>query len=261
MSSAIIHGLIAAGRPATSIIATGRDHNKLQALANSAGVNTSTDNLAAVQEAGTVVLSVKPAQMQALCSTLKTAIQARKPLVISVAAGIPMAAYERWLGDDIAIVRAMPNTPSLVKCGACGLFANAHCSPEQRAEATAISDAVGISLWLDDEALIDAVIATAGSAPAYFFLLMEAMIDHAQTLGLDPEQARRLTLQTALGAARLAQGSDLDVAELRRNVTSPGGTTERAIARFEKGGLRQLVATAMSDCQQRAVELAEELNR
>ncbi|AWF83307.1 pyrroline-5-carboxylate reductase [Microbulbifer sp. A4B17] len=260
MAGAVIGGLVASGHPADKIIATGRDLAKLNAFAETHGVSISDDNAAAVAEADVIVLSVKPQVMRALCEELKPHLAERTPLIITFAAGIPLAAYQRWMGEHLPIVRAMPNTPALVQTGVTGLYADSQVTDEQRELAERIVDAVGISYWVDEERGIDQVIAVAGSAPAYFFQFMEAMIDAASAGGLARADAERLVLQTALGAAKLAVASDVDVAQLKRNVMSPGGTTERAVQRFEQGGLPQLVADAMRDCEERAAEMAKELD-
>jgi pyrroline-5-carboxylate reductase len=180
--------------------------------------------------------------------------------VISIAAGIGIASLCEWLGGDIAIVRCMPNTPALVQLGASGLYANAQVSTQQREQAQAILAAVGIALWLDSEEQIDAVTAVSGSGPAYFFLLMEAMIAAGEKLGLAPATSRALTLQTALGAAQMAITSDVDAAELRRRVTSPGGTTERAITHFENSGFRETVNGALQAAAIRSQEMNKKGN-
>nr|WP_281412030.1 pyrroline-5-carboxylate reductase [Motiliproteus sediminis] len=259
MASAIIGGLLAKGYPAERIWATARSQDKVERMAGDWGIHTTTDNLAAVNAADLVVLAVKPQMMKSLCLSLADAVQARQPLVMSVAAGLEAATIEQWLGGDLAMVRCMPNTPSLVETGACGLFANERVSSAQREQAEQVMGAVGIALWLENEAQIDNVIAVSGSGPAYYFLLMEAMIAAGERQGLSREVSTQLTLQTALGAARMAQASDVDVAELRRRVTSPGGTTEQAILRFEQGGLPALVDAAMDACAERSREMAREL--
>jgi len=156
-------------------------------------------------------------------------------------------------------VRCMPNTPALVLTGASGLYAAPGVSDEQRELATAALEAVGIVVWVDSEEKLHAVTAVSGSGPAYMFLMMEAMVTAGHSLGLSPETARELTAQTALGAARMVQGNDEDIAELRRRVTSPGGTTERAIRVFEERGLRRIFEDAMEACDKRSRELGEEL--
>ncbi len=163
------------------------------------------------------------------------------------------------LGVGAAIVRCMPNTPALLGCGASGLFGNSNVTPEQRSLAQSIMGAVGETRWVDSEQALDAITALSGSGPAYFFLFTEAMIDAGCALGLDRETATTLATQTALGAARMARESDVDLVELRRRVTSPGGTTERAVQQFEEDGLRRLVGNAMDAAAERAAEMAREM--
>ena len=261
MAGAVIGGLVASGYPAAHIVATGRNEQKLREFAARTGVQTSTDNAAAVAAADVLVLSVKPQMMKALCVELAPIVSERRPLVITLAAGIPLAAYQRWLGAGVPIVRAMPNTPALVGTGVTGLFAGEGVSEAQKKIATAMAEAVGIALWVDEESGIDQVIAVSGSGPAYYFQFMESMIDAAEKAGMPRADAERLTLQTALGAAKLAVASDVDVAQLKRNVMSPNGTTERAVKRFQDGGLPQLVEQAMRDCAARAAEMAKELDQ
>ena len=255
MAGAIIGGLLQQDYQAEQITACAPSMNNLTPLQQQFGILTSHDNSRAAK-ADVIVLSVKPQMLKQVALELEPHL-AHKPLIISVAAGITSSSLEQWLGQDQAIVRSMPNTPSLVGVGASGLFANSNCSAQHKLWAEQISAAVGIVQWLDDENLIDAVIAVSGSGPAYFFLAMEAMIEEGVKQGLSPETAQQLTLQTALGAATLAQQSEVDVAELRRRVTSPGGTTEQAINYFESNGLRQLFAQAMQACSNRAREMAK----
>lgn len=259
MASAIIGGLLAKGYPAERIWATARTQDKLERMANDWGIRVTSDNQAAVAAADMVVLAVKPQMLKQLCLTLAEAVQSRRPLVMSVAAGISASSLDQWLGGELAVVRCMPNTPSLVETGASGLYANDRVSDQQRSQAEQVMGAVGVALWLDSEAQIDSVTAVSGSGPAYYFLMMEAMIAAGERQGLSREVSTQLTLQTALGAARMALASDVDTAELRRRVTSPGGTTEQAILRFEQGGLRTLVDDAMSACADRSREMAREL--
>lgn len=255
MASSLIRGLLAKDCPAQNISAADVDSDKLDALCRECGIRGgSNDEI--VADADVVVLAVKPQVMQQVCRALS--MSARPPLFVSVAAGITLAQLQAWLSDETAIVRCMPNTPALVGMGATGLFANARVSDTQRDLATTLLDSVGISVWVEREADLDAVTAVSGSGPAYFFLLMEAMENAARELGLKADVAATLVLQTAAGAAELARRSDVDVAELRRRVTSPGGTTERAIETFEAGGLRELTGRALAAAQARSVELAQE---
>lgn len=259
MAGSLIAGLSADGYDPKKIWASDLDPEKLDSLASRFGINTTANNLAVVEKAQVLVLAVKPQSLQAVASGLAATVQRCKPLIISLAAGVTEAAIDRWLGGGNDIVRCMPNTPALVKTGATALHGNDNISAEQRSRAEAVLRAVGVAVWVEREALLDAVTALSGSGPAYFFLFMEAMEEAAVKLGLAPQTARLLTQQTALGAARLAIESDESPADLRRKVTSPGGTTERAIAGFEEGGLRTLVLEAMRAAENRAVELSREL--
>lgn len=260
MAKSIIGGLLAEGTPAQTVTASGPRTETLQPLQAATGVNITTSNSDAARQADIVILAVKPQMLKTVAAELSAAL-AHRPLIISLAAGITTDSIGRWLGGDQAIVRCMPNTPSQLRQGASGLFANAQVSAEQRANADAILRAVGVVQWLDDEALLNPVTAVSGSGPAYFFLFMEAMIEAGEAMGLSRESARELTLQTALGAAMLARDSDVDVSELRRRVTSPKGTTEQAILSFEQDKLRETVARAMNACSARAAELSEQLGQ
>lgn len=260
MASSIIGGLVGKNYPPRNIIAADPLPATLERLKATAPVKCTTDNLEAINGAEVVVLAVKPQVMKQVLAPLAAELRRSRPLIISIAAGIEIASLARWLGDEtLPIVRCMPNTPALVQSGATGLYASRFVSAAQKQLADTILRAVGIALWLDDEAQIDAVTAVSGSGPAYFFLVMEAMQAAGEKLGLPADVARQLTLQTALGAAQMAIGSDVGADELRRRVTSPNGTTERAVAAFEAGGLRQLFEKALTDCRDRSVELAREL--
>jgi len=259
MASALIGGLIKQGFAAERIVASDPLPAMLEKLQSVAPVRVTSDNAAAIENAEVIVLAVKPQVMRQVLLPLAQTLQARKPLIISIAAGIEIASIERWLGGNLPIVRCMPNTPALVQIGATGLFANANVSGAQRNLADSILRAVGIALWLEKEAQLDAVTAVSGSGPAYFFLVMEAMQAAGEKLGLPGDVARALTLQTALGAAHMAISSDVDAAELRRRVTSPNGTTERAIASFENDNLRGIFERALVACNDRSEQLAKEL--
>ena len=186
-------------------------------------------------------------------------MQSNKAVVISIAAGITIESMQARLGAAAAIVRCMPNTPALVGCGASGLSANDNTSVEQREFAELILSAVGITCWVKSEQELDAITALSGSGPAYFFLFIEAMIDAGVKLGLDRENASQLALQTSLGASRMALENTVDLVELRRRVTSPGGTTERAVQSFEQDGLRDVIEKAMRAAADRAAEMAREM--
>ena len=259
MAKAIIGGLLAEGFSHSQLLAAGPRQETLDKVTQELAIETTTDNNAAAAWADVVVLAVKPQLLKEVSLALRASL-AHRPLVISVAAGITTASLAHWLGD-LPIVRCMPNTPSQLRAGASGLFANAAVSGEHKSLANAILGAVGIVQWLDDESLLNPVTAVSGSGPAYFFLMMEAMIDAGVALGLSRECATELTLQTALGAAMLAKESEYDVAELRRRVTSPKGTTEQAILSFEQDNIRDVFARAMTACSNRAGELSELLGK
>ncbi len=258
MARSLVGGLIADHWPADRIQVTDPSADAL-ARVSSLGIRTGHANPAAVETADVVVLAVKPQIMETVAREIAGPVQARRPLVISIAAGIRTIDLERWLGGNVALVRCMPNTPALVQSGATALFANARVTDERRDVAETILRAVGLTLWLDDEGQMDAVTALSGSGPAYFFLLIEALQAAGEQLGLPADSARLLALQTAFGAARMALESDEDAATLRRRVTSPGGTTERAIQTLEAGGIRDLIGRALQAARDRSHELADEL--
>ncbi len=258
MAASLIGGLVEDGCDPGRIWVSDIDPARLSQLAR-LGVQTCADNAELVARAAVVVLAVKPQAMKAVCEAVAGAVQRERPLVLSVAAGLRSSDLDRWLGGGLAIVRAMPNTPALVQTGATALFANHRVSVEQRQLAESVMRAVGLTLWLDDEAQMDTVTALSGSGPAYFFLVMEALEHAGEALGLKPETARLLTLQTALGAAKLAMESGEDVALLRQKVTSPGGTTERALAVLQQAGLEQIFAEALRAGAERSAELAQRL--
>ena len=259
MASAIIGGLINNGFTAANIQAADPWQESLDKLTNTTGVYTSNDNNAIIPQADVVVLAIKPQQMKTVCADIQKSVNDKKPLIISIAAGITCTMLEDWLGSDNAIVRCMPNTPALVKTGATGLYANKQVSDTQRSIANQLLEAIGIVNWVDQEPLLDAVTALSGSGPAYFFLMMEAMKEAGIALGLDETTAESLTLQTALGAAKMAIDSDVDIAELRRRVTSPGGTTEAAINSFESSNFRDVFLTALTAADNRSKSLAKEM--
>jgi len=258
MAGSIIGGLVANGHPSTNIIASDPTVGALQTLADTYGIQTTTDNAVAVKQSDVVVLSIKPQIMQIVCESIVDYISP-ETLTISIAAGINCASLKLWLHKKQAIVRCMPNTPALVQAGASALFANKRVSEAQKTIAEHILAAVGTVNWVAAETDIDAVTAVSGSGPAYFFLLIEAMIDAGVKQGLSRETATTLASQTAFGAAKLALNSEVDVAELRRRVTSPNGTTAEAIASFEENDFRSIVENAMLACADRSRELAKEL--
>ncbi|MBI5450511.1 MAG: pyrroline-5-carboxylate reductase [Gammaproteobacteria bacterium] len=261
MARCLIGGLLRDGYPASALHVADPNEDTCTSLRDDLGITASTDNSAAAGRADVVVLAVKPQVMAEVARGIAATLQQRRPLIISVAAGIRIAALERWLGQGLPIVRAMPNTPALVGAGASALYANHRVSDGQRSQAESILRASGIVLWLDDERLMDAVTALSGSGPAYFFLVIEALEAAGRRLGLPAATARLLTLQTAFGAAKMALESTLDSTELRRRVTSPGGTTERAIDVLEQHEIHALFDEALQAACRRSAELAETLGQ
>ncbi|MBL3527494.1 MAG: pyrroline-5-carboxylate reductase [gamma proteobacterium endosymbiont of Lamellibrachia anaximandri] len=257
MAASLISGLIADGYDPAHITASDPNKERLSQLAANYAIHTETDNDAAVQNADIVVLAVKPQVLESVVRDLAGAIWRHQPLVISIAAGVREAALREWLGEDIALVRTMPNTPAMIQSGACGLHASENVSDIQKDQAESILRAVGLTCWVSDESQMDAVTALSGSGPAYFFLVMEAMEAAAVKMGLEAENARLLTLQTALGAARMAMESKDSPATLREKVTSPGGTTERALGILQEGGLPALFEQALNGARDRSQELSE----
>jgi pyrroline-5-carboxylate reductase len=244
MARSLIGGLRA--RAHTAEIAVSEPHSELRdALATDFGVQVYPENTAAATGRAIWVLAVKPQVMQSVCESLQELAQAQAPLVISIAAGISTASLQHWLGAHARIVRTMPNTPALIGAGITALYAGAEISPAARVQAEQLMQAAGATVWIEHEALMDAVTATSGSGPAYFFLLIEAMQQAAVEQGLSPEAARALVLHTALGAAKMALASDEPASVLRARVTSPGGTTAAALESFENAGFRTHVRDAI----------------
>ncbi len=260
MARSLIGGLCQSGLPPASVHVSEPDEERRQALHNDFGIAVHGDNQAVVDACEVVVLAVKPQALKEVIQQLQPATDDGK-LYLTIAAGIRTDAIEKWLGGKRAIVRAMPNTPALVQSGATGLFANRHVSRQQKDLAESILRAVGLTVWVEEEAQMDAVTAVSGSGPAYFFLVMEAMEQAGVKLGLPEETARLLTLQTAFGAAKLALEIEEEPARLRRNVTSPGGTTEQAILALQDRQLEAIFEQALQAARDRARELADELGQ
>lgn len=259
MAASIIGGLIADGYPADHIHVSEPDAGKRSALAARFGVQIDDDNLIVASKVQVLVLATKPQVLHEVALTLTDTVQTHKPLVISIAAGIRSTDLDRWLGSSTAIVRCMPNTPALVQSGATGLYANERVDANQHELAESIMRAVGMTIWLENEELLDAVTALSGSGPAYIFYVIEAMQAAGAQLGLEADVARRLAVQTVFGAAKLALESPDEPAVLRERVTSPGGTTERALMVLREGGLETLFIEALRAANDRATELADQL--
>ncbi|HEY5700855.1 MAG TPA: pyrroline-5-carboxylate reductase [Gammaproteobacteria bacterium] len=261
MATSLIGGLIADGFPNDGIWVTDLDDQKLAELQDRFQVNTTSDNVLAVRRAETIVLAVKPQVMTPVIEGIASAAKSAAPLVISIAAGVREPDIRSGFGYDAAIVRTMPNTPALLGCGATALFANTYVSAEQRSRAENVMRAVGITIWVDQESMLDTVTALSGSGPAYYFRLMELMENIGVEMGLSRESARALTVQTALGAARMASETEDSPSVLRQRVTSPGGTTQAALESLAAGGMEELITKALKAARDRAVELGDELGQ
>lgn len=261
MAQALISGLVSCGvKPSLITVADPSSEAREQLAAK--GLNTvdpTADAKAAVIGADIVVLAVKPQVMKAVVSGFADVLDTQ--LVISVAAGLSTELLSNMLGGYGNIVRAMPNTPAMIQMGATGLYGTDDISAEQKQLATAVMEASGLVMWVDNEEHMHAVTAVSGSAPAYMFYFIEAMVDGAVALGLDKEQASALALQTMLGAAKMALGSEDAPSELRRKVTSPNGTTQAAIESMQANDISRQIIEAMQACADRSQALSEEMSK
>ncbi len=261
MAQALISGLVGCGiKPSLITVADPSSDIREQLAAK--GLNTvdpMADAKAAVVGADIVVLAVKPQMMKVVVGAFAEALD--NQLVISVAAGLSTDLLSSMLGGYSNIVRAMPNTPSMIQMGATGLYGTDNISAEQKELATAVMEASGLVMWVDDEEHMHAVTAVSGSAPAYMFYFIESMVDGAVALGLDKEQASVLAMQTMLGAAKMAMNSDDPPAELRRKVTSPNGTTLAAVESMQANEIGRQIGEAMQACYDRSQALSEEMSK
>ena len=256
MARSLIGGMIARGADPARVRVAEPVEALREALKADFDVPCFATAAEAVEGASVWLLAVKPQVMRTVCGELTAVAQDTRPVAISVAAGITSGQLSGWLGGDVAVVRAMPNTPALLGAGITGLFANARTDATQRAQAATLLDAVGPTVWIEDEAQMDAVTAVSGSGPAYVFLLAEAMQAAGEAQGLPTDAARTLATHTLMGAARMLVESGEPAAVLRKRVTSPGGTTQAAIETFEAGGLRTLVDDAVTAATRRGRELS-----
>lgn len=264
VARSMIGGLLRQGTAATAVSVSEPDIGLRDALAGDFHIATHAGNGDAVTGATIWILAVKPQVLRSVCLELASIAQRTRPLVVTLAAGIPIAAVARWLAadnDPPPIVRAMPNTPALLGAGATALCGNRYVTASQQQQARALFESVGAAVWVDDETLMDTVTATSGSGPAYVFALMEAMQAAAQAQGLPAATARALIAQTVLGAGRMLVESGEDAATLRRRVTSPGGVTEQALRCFAESGFDGLIARAIGAATARGAELAEQFAR
>ena len=257
MAQALIGGLLSRGLPTTRITVSD-PVEQIRHVLEEKGIQTTADNLEAIKNADVVVLAVKPQVLATVLQPLKGLLSDK--LVISIIAGAEIQTISDLIGGSQRIVRVMPNTPALVQTGAHGIYASEAVGKQDRELTSQILAATGLTIWLDNEAQIDAVTAVSGSGPAYFFYLMESMIRAGKNLGLEEKVATALTLQTALGAAQMAITSSNSPSELRKNVTSPNGTTQAALEVFDRAQISQNIQAALAAAQKRSQELAQELS-
>jgi len=258
MAGSLIGGLLAAGHPAARLLVAEPDAARAAALRREFAVEVRPRGADVAAGADALVLAVKPQVMREAVTGLAPAASTT---VVSIAAGIRIETLRRWLGPQALVVRAMPNTPALLRAGITGLHAPAGTPTPSRELAERILRAVGTTCWLEQESQLDAVTALSGSGPAYFFLVTEALREAGAALGLDAGTAALLAQRTLVGAGRMADQGGKDVAELRANVTSKGGTTEAAVAHLESQGLRRLFAEALRDAERRSRELGEHFSK
>ena len=261
MGRALIGGLLRRGMRAEQITVGESHEGARAALSRELGLTATADNAAAIRTANLVVLAVKPQDAGSVLTSLAVELQQRLPVVLSVAAGIRIQALQSWCGAGVPVIRAMPNRPALVGAGVTGLYAPAAVDASQRAIAAQIMQSVGEVVWVASEDALDVVTALSGSGPAYFFLLAETMTRAGVSLGLPLDTARRLSIATLHGAGLLAHGSDGDLARLRAEVTSKGGTTEAAVRTLEAAGFNEIIARAIDAATHRSRELAEQAAR
>lgn len=259
MGRALIGGLLRNGmRPEQIAVGEGQEAART-ALSRDFGIAATPDNAAAMSKANLVVVAVKPQDVASVLTPLAAELRQRRPIVLSIAAGIRIQSLQSWCGAGVPVIRAMPNRPALVGAGATGLFAPAEVDAARRAMAAQIMQSVGEVVWVSTEDALDVVTALSGSGPAYFFLLAEAMAQAGVGLGLPADTARRLSIATLHGAGLLAHGSDGDLARLRAEVTSKGGTTEAALRTLQASGFNDLIGRAIDNAARRGRELAEQV--
>ena len=263
MAYSLIGGLTSTGMKGQNIWISDPSTEKMTPIASQFSVNMTNSNIELVQSVDIIILAVKPQQLAQVCTEIAASVAKTRPLVISIAAGVLSKDIESWLNENqdkqssLALVRCMPNTPALVQSGATALFANKQVSHEQKTLAESILRAAGLTLWLENESDMDAVTALSGSGPAYFFLVIDAMEKAGIQLGLTEKTAHLLAIQTAFGASKMALESNDSPETLRKKVTSPGGTTEKAIGILQDGQLEALFAKALEGARDRSIELAQ----
>ena len=262
MGTSIASGLLAKQWLANQITFCDHNSSRHEALSQTfPGSTIVSDPLEASSPSKIVLLAVKPYDMQSVCLKLSTANLATSTLFISIAAGVPVSAFQNWLGHQAKIIRCMPNTPSAIGYGMTGLYSPPETNSVDRNLADQILSSTGKTLWVDKETMLDAVTALSGSGPAYLFYLMECLQESGKTLGLNAQDSYTLTLQTMLGAAQLAQQQNIDFKTLRANVTSKGGTTEQAINCLVENDMKKIVDSAVKAACEKAGEISQSFNK
>ena len=259
MASCIVSGLSNTNTDKYKITVCDPNQAKLDLLKEKYKVEICLSNKKAVKHADLLILAVKPQSIRSVINEIQSLIKS-SAIIISVAAGVKTTSIKSWLEKSNVIVRAMPNTPSAVLCGATGLYTNPETSEKTKNQVKEIFDAIGFSCWVDDEKEINAIIALSGSSPAYFFKIFEIMQDIGQELGLDEKKAFELLIQTFIGSSKMIRKMDNTPAQLREQVTSPGGTTERALNVLNKGNLESTLREAMHKAFERAEKMSEDFS-
>lgn len=258
MTQSIVGGMVAGGYSADQILVSNPSVGKLEQLAQRLQVQTSTDNAKVASAADVIVLAVKPQLMQQVCADLKATVTGlADKLIVTIAAGIRFEKYHQYLGADVKVLRVMPNTPSLVGAGVSGLVAEPSVSQADRDFIEQAFASVGLTQWVQDEDELDILGAVAGSGPAYFFEFMASLQAAAEALGYDRDKARAIVQQTALGAATMAQQSSLELAELRAQVTSKGGSTAKGVEVYQQADIEDISARAVKAAVLRNQEMAK----
>ena len=261
MAKAIAGGLLRGGMHATNIAISEPLNEQCDLLRQELyGVYVTTENQKVTEEAEIILFAVKPQILKSVCEELKESIQRTKPLIISIAAGPNINDIDRWLGKNMSIVRVMPNQPAMIDQGISAMFANNLTKPQHRVLAEQIMSAVGKAIWLNDENHMDAVTAISGTGPAYFYLLIEIMIEAAIKNGIEPEVARTLAVETARGASALSAVTEEEMGTMIERVSSPGGTTMAAFEYLESKDVKEIFSKAIDMAKKRANELAKEAN-
>jgi pyrroline-5-carboxylate reductase len=262
MTFAIAGGMLGGGFAAANIAISEPSAEQRNRLAESLpGVTINSDNAATARHVDCIVLATKPQVLASVCRDLAADVQTSKPLILSIAAGVRSDDIENWLGGQLAVIRVMPNQPAFLGLGVSALFANENCGAADSELATTVMQAVGKVVHVNAETDIDSVTAISGSGPAYFYLLIDMLVQTATAMGLDDATARTLAVETAVGAAALAAGSDEAMSELIAKVRSPGGTTAAALDSLEEQHVRAIFSAALTAAKERANQLADEAGK